>query len=405
MDLKLNFESFRLTFTTNFVTMTTRTLFSFFMSMFLLASISSAQTVEEETGFKYVKGNYLFDSGRFDEAIQIYNDIVKGDPSYEEVLIFRARAKYALGAYKGAKRDGLAFIELNGLNEEVCLVMGKSELGLGNPMVAISYLDYSILKNRNNAEALLFRGNAFFEIEDDVAACTDWHKAKRLGSDRASDQADSYCKRIAIPIEDEAVPEREEEVIVADDGDDSTLDEGEVLSSGTRERDEYEDDDENEDVLTGDEVLSTDNMDEENTEDETETPSTDEDDYIFDSGSDNLDEEFPEEDPIFDDEPLDIAVEIIEIDEDLDIKIYDGVGSREVREIPDILILSDKAGQVVVDICIDQSGNVSNASLNRKKSTVGSAGLISLALRKSREFKFSRSRDKEQCGKIAFLLK
>ncbi len=352
-----------------------------------------AQALEEETGFKYVKGNYLFDNGRFDEAIQIYNDIVKGSPDFEEVLIYRARAKYALAAYKGAKKDGLKYIELNGLNEEVCLVMGKAELGLGNPRVAITYLDYCISQNKSNSDALLFRGNAFFEIEDDVAACTDWHKAKRLGSDRAEQNTRTYCKRVAIPIEDEA--KREERV--EDNGDD-VLDDGEVISSRTEE----ESDD---DVISGDEVLSTDDLEESDDPVEDDpVDSTSEDDYIFENSDDDLDAEFPEEEPVFD-EPLDIVVEIVEIDEDLDIKLYDGIGSRKVREVPDILILSDKAGQVVVDVCVDESGNVSNATLNRKQSTVGSAGLISLALRKSREFKFERKRNGEQCGKIAFLIK
>lgn len=366
---------------------------------FSTATLTYSQSVEEETGFKYVKGNYLFDSGRFDEAIQIYNEIVIGDPSYEKVLIYRARAKYALGAYKGAKKDGLRYIELNGLNEEVCLVMGQAELGLGNPMAAISYLDFTIMENSSNSEALLFRGNAHFELEDDVAACTDWHKAKRLGSDRASQKTSAYCSRVAIPIEDE--PRREPEVVAEDNGDD-VLDEGEVISSGDRESDDSEKDD---DLVLNDEVLSTDDLEKEEEENrDDEVTDSSEDDYIFENSNDDLDEEFPEDEPVFD-EPLDIVVEIIEIDEDLDIKLYDGIGSREVREVPDILILSDQAGQVVVDICVDESGNVESASLNRKKSTVGSAGLISLALRKSREFKFSRSRDGEQCGKIAFLIK
>ncbi|WP_235296316.1 tetratricopeptide repeat protein [Portibacter marinus] len=371
-------------------------LFALSLILSLITSVH-AQSVEEETGFKYVKGNYLFDSGRFDEAIQIYNDIVKGDPAFEEVLIYRARAKYALGAYKGAKKDGLAYIEFHGLNEEVCLILGQAELQLGNPLIAISYLDYSIMKNPANSEALLFRGNAYFEIEDDVAACTDWHKAKRLGSDRASQNTSTYCSRVAIPIEDE--PVKKPEVVAEDDGEELGEDE-EVISAGSREE-------EDDNILSGDEVLSTEDMDEQDDMNDSagdEMTSASEDDYIYENSDDDLDSQFPDEDPVFG-EPLDIVVEIIEIDEDLDIKLYDGIGSREVREVPDILILSDKAGQVVVNVCVDESGNVSSATLNKKKSTVGSAGLISLALRKSREFKFSRTRNGEQCGKIAFLIK
>ncbi len=397
--------------------MRTRTLFiTMFIAFFSIGSINGQ--VEEETGFKYVKGNYLFDSGRFDEAIQIYNDILKGDPAYEDALIYRARAKYALGAYKGAKKDGLAYIQYNGLNEDVCLIMGKAELGLGNPLVAISYLDYVLMVNRQNIDGLLFRGDAYFEIEDDVQACTDWHKAIKLGSGRAEQQANSYCQRVAIPIDDEpATSEDEEDYSHTDDGNDDTLDDGEVLSSGNVDDDE----------LDEDEVLSSGTSDESN--DSSSSEGTNADDTkeespmrpeevimigedgpisnngeVISSGTQTTSDDEPKEEVIPVD-PVDDTVEVLDIDDDLDIKIYGGVGNRRVRNVPDILVLADKEGQVVVDICIDRSGNVKSASLNRNESTIGSAGLISLSLRKAREFKFDRSRKSEQCGKIAFVIK
>jgi tetratricopeptide (TPR) repeat protein len=355
----------------------------FFLIGFMVTSDITAQNLEEEIGFQYVKGNYLFDSGRFDEAIQIYNDIVKEDPTFKDVLVYRARAKYALGAYKGAKKDGLAFIEYNGLSEDVCLVLGKSELGLGNPLIAISYLDYTVLKNNQNADGLLFRGNAYFELEDDISACTDWHKAMLLGSDLADQQTSRYCQRVPVKIDEY----KKEEPEVVDNGD-NILDEGEILSSGTRLEDP-EMNPSQDTVMMSDETLPPDdtmvNNDEDSTmEGDSETVFT-----------------IPEPEP----EPIDDTEVTLEIDADLDIKIYKGVGNREVRVIPDIIILADNSGQVVVDICVDKSGNVTRATLNRDESTVGSAGLISLALRKSREFKFDRSMKMEQCGKLAFIIK
>jgi tetratricopeptide (TPR) repeat protein len=342
---------------------------------------SFSQNLEEETGFKYVKGNYLFDSGRYDEAIQIYNDIIKGEPDFKEVLVYRGRAKFALGAYKGAKKDGLAYIQLNGLNEDVCLMMGKAELGLGNPLVAISYLDYSIFKNKGNPDALLERGNAYFEIEDDVSACTDWHKAIRLGSDRAEQKANTYCQRVAIPIEDEPM---NTEIPQQDNGDD-ILDDNEILSTGEAIKEEIPGGTVDDEVSMEDVIM----IDENGA-------------VIKEDVQTNAEETRVEE---IHEEPRDLRYEIIEVDEDLDLKFYDGIGSRTIRNLPDILILSENSGQVVVDVCLDRSGNVINASLNRGESTLGSAGLISLALRKSREFKFDRSRKNEQCGKIAFLIK
>lgn len=385
--------------------MTIRTLFNTLIIFLCISIVADAQELDSEIGFQYVKGNYLFDSGRFDEAIQIYNDILKGDPSYEDALIYRARAKYALGAYKGAKKDALAYISYNGLNEEVCLIMGKAELGIGNPMVAISYLDYSILRNSDNVDALLFRGNAYFEIEDDVKACTDWHKALLRGSDKARQQADSYCQRVAIPIEDRAKQE-DKEVVVMDDGDDDTLDDGEVLSSGTLEEEEIEEDDI---ISTSSEQADTSSpMKEEEVimmGENGPVAKEDDDEEVISVGTMLEDEEDEPEVVEVKVDPVDQSVEVIEVDEDLDIKVYAGIGNRKVKNVPDILILADNAGQVVVDICIDRSGNVKSATLNRDDSTIGSAGLISLSLRKAREFKFDRSRKNEQCGKIAFMIK
>lgn len=336
----------------------------------------SAQNLEDEIGFQYVKGNYLFDSGRYDEAIQIYNGIIKKDPGYEQVLIYRAKAKYALGAYKGAKNDGLDYISVNGLNKEVCLVLGKSELGLGNPMIAISYLDYAIMKDKEDAEGYYYRGEAYFEVEDDVNACTDWHIAKLRGSDLAERKANQYCQRVPIRIDEY----KKVETSVVEY---PVIQEDEVLSAGTR-IDEVDETRPKRDTVIMEEVT--------NWKDRTT-------DYIDSS----LIVREPEIEEVI--EPIDNTIEILPIDADLDIKIYGGVGSREVRVIPDILILAENSGQVIVDICIDKSGNVVKASLNRDESTISSAGLISLALRKSREFKFDRSMKDEQCGKLGFLIK
>ena len=375
--------------------MITRTLISATLALFFTFSYSSAQGIEEETGFKYVKGNYLFDSGRYDEAIQIYNDIIKGNPDFEEVLVYRGRAKYALGAYKGAKKDGLAHIELHGLSKEVCLLMGQAELGVGNPMIAISYLDYALLKDKEDPEIFLYRGNAFFELEDDQNACTDWHRAIRMGSDRARRQADRFCQRVTVKIDDTPIEEKEE-VMMTDD-DEETLDDNEVLSSGSAS--------EEPEVIMIDEGGVTPPIIVE--EDEEVIGGVTIDTEVTDQGVIIVKEDPREEPPVLviKKEPVDDTVVIKEIDEDLDIKVYAGIGNRELKTVPDMLVLSDKAGQVVVDICVDRSGNVKSASLNRNESTIGSAGLISLALRKSREFKFDRARKSEQCGKLAFVIK
>jgi hypothetical protein len=104
-------------------------------------------------------------------------------------------------------------------------------------------------------------------------------------------------------------------------------------------------------------------------------------------------------------EPVDNTINKIYIDEDLTLEIRDGIGSREIRELPDMLILSDNSGIVAVDICVDKFGQVDKAEVNRDKSTIYTASLVNLALRKSKEIYFERSWKKEQCGSIYFRIK
>jgi len=93
----------------------------------------------------------------------------------------------------------------------------------------------------------------------------------------------------------------------------------------------------------------------------------------------------------------------IEIDEDLTLVIRgQGLGKRRVLDQPNILILSDEDGIVAVDICVNKRGKVETAEFNSKLSTIAKKSLVSLAIRKSKDFWFEKNDYKEQCGVIMF---
>jgi hypothetical protein len=105
--------------------------------------------------------------------------------------------------------------------------------------------------------------------------------------------------------------------------------------------------------------------------------------------------------PVEDDTPLDI-----EIDEDLSITIMgQGLGKRKILEKPSILILSEKDGVVAIEVCINENGRVESAEFNQSKSTIENKGLVSLAIRKSKEFWFEKSDFLKQCGFIFYKVK
>ena len=81
-----------------------------FLALFLTVEIS-AQELESELGFLYVKAEYLLDTDRYEEAIQEFNKIIEQDPAYKDALYKRASAKFAIAAFQGSKLDLLRSFE------------------------------------------------------------------------------------------------------------------------------------------------------------------------------------------------------------------------------------------------------------------------------------------------------
>jgi len=104
--------------------------------------------------------------------------------------------------------------------------------------------------------------------------------------------------------------------------------------------------------------------------------------------------------------PDDNTPNTIVIDEDLTLIIRgEGLGKRKVLDQPNILILSDEDGTVAIDICVNKRGKVESAEFNTKLSTIAKKSLVSLSIRKAKDFWFEKNDYKEQCGVIMFKIK
>jgi len=99
------------------------------------------------------------------------------------------------------------------------------------------------------------------------------------------------------------------------------------------------------------------------------------------------------------------STQTVEIDSKLEIVIAEGLGSRKLTYKPSIFMLSDQDGVVVINLCVDNNGRVSEAKFDRNNSTIFRSSITSLALRKSKEFVFESSRNADQCGVLAFKIK
>jgi len=99
------------------------------------------------------------------------------------------------------------------------------------------------------------------------------------------------------------------------------------------------------------------------------------------------------------------AIQEVVIDEDLSVIIGNGLGKRKLDSNPDIFMLSNESGKVVIDICVNNQGKVTSAELNKAQSDILKPGLTSLAIRKSKEFQFFTSFRDEQCGFLIYMIK
>ena len=333
----------------------------------LMFSAVEAQISRGELEKQTSKGIELLKTGKVEDAVAVFNEILSKDPTEGKALLLRARAKYELSAYKGAKKDCFAYMDLYGIDDEVAGLLGKTEKALENYKQALAYLRVAIEFDADGIEYLLDRADIYYNLGLDEQACVDWHQAKLNGSEEARDLSARHCKRVRVPIDE-----------VRTEG-----------KPGTREVDE-------------DDVVEEANEDDTSNEDEEEEMEEDVPEEVEEEGNvDDVPEVVEEED---EDYPVDNKVKEIFVDEELTILVAEGIGSRKMIDMPDILILSDKSGEVVVDVCIDRLGRIGKATLNEEKSTLKTPSLVSLALRESANFRFARSSRKSHCGTITFII-
>ena len=350
----------------------------------------SAQISRSDLETKTRRGVSLMDNGKLEDAIEIFNEILTKDPTEGKALLLRARTKLELGAYKGAKKDCFAYMDIYGVDAPVAGMLGKTEKAMENYKQALSYLKTALLFDEEGIEYLMDRADIFYNLGLDDKACADWYVAAEVGSVEASRLMKANCKAFLAAKEK---PKKQRPTRTDDEyrSNDSEDDEGEDFTRNSSD-DEYDGEEDGGDS-------STDDSSSQDEEEVTDSSGQDDEPEFVDTDieEEEVIEEIPEENY-----PLDESVEEVYIDEDLTIVLADGIGSRKLVEKPDILILSDKTGVVVVNVCIDRLGRVQNPTLNENYSTIQASSLISLALRESSNFRFARSSRKSHCGTITY---
>lgn len=332
--------------------------------LFVTGSIG-AQGLEEDPNIVYMKANVLFDSGRYDEAVKMYNRVLNQDDNFGQAYVMRAKTKYALGAYKGTKMDIMKFIERKGVTKEVIKLMSKTELKLENFDAARNYVDVALELDPYDAEQHSISGSTHYSMKEKNEACECWSHASSLGDTKSKDLLEENCG-VYLTMKEES--HRHD------------------TPSQTNNRQQNPEKIENTGDTTRPELPE--RVDRPTDISRPERPSVE--DTGRQSQPDKVDKD---------------AFQEIEIDESLTVVFGNGLGKRKVDDQPDIFLIADESGRVVIDMCVDGNGEVASVELNKDRSTILRGGVISLALRKSQEFKFFPSFRDEQCGYMIFVIK
>ncbi len=320
------------------------------VSLLAFCSQLSAQSVEEELGFIYMKAEYLLETDRYDEAIAQYTAVIAQDPTYKDAAIKRTKAKFALKSYRGVKKDILEMISVQGIDAESVEMLGLAEHHLGNHQSAVNSLVLAHqLKPRSLEiiEALAVSANQSKNSE----VCDILSSVK--GSVNVKNYLNSYCG-----------------TAVATTGKKGNGTKPSKPGKTTKPKSDKT-------VI----VETTDRV-------------------IVDSELEEVIKDVEEEEETI----IDDTVNTIVIDEDLTILIKNGIGSRKVIDQPNILMLSEQSGIVKVNICLSKGGRITSGEIDPAGSTIQSESLRSLALRKAKEFWFARGDQEESCGSIEFII-
>lgn len=79
-----------------------------------------------------------------------------------------------------------------------------------------------------------------------------------------------------------------------------------------------------------------------------------------------------------------------------------GLGNRGVEGRPKITDQTQKAGRIVIEVCVDSNGNVLSADYTQRGSTTTDSALRDVAIRNAKKWKFSKGDVDKQCGTITY---
>lgn len=127
------------------------------------------------------------------EAIEDYNAALKANPNFATAYYNKGTSEAALEKYSDALASFTRCIELDPKKVMGFMNRGNCQVMLKDYKSAINDYTSAISLDPKNADAYFNRGAAY-QYSGDKNSCKDWQRALSLGSKKASEALNKYCK-------------------------------------------------------------------------------------------------------------------------------------------------------------------------------------------------------------------
>lgn len=196
--------------------------FKLYLIIILMVAAVSCQNENSLLGDEY------FEAGKYEKAIEAYNEYLKLEPRHVKTIYNRGRCYQELGNQEAALKDFNKVIELDGNNENALLSLGQILYGKDDFKSTIFYGEKVLEKDPNNSmafyligrayhrqgttreamrnynaainltpnfgEAYLYRGALKLLLKQKKAACIDLNKAAELNAEGAENALKKNCR-------------------------------------------------------------------------------------------------------------------------------------------------------------------------------------------------------------------
>ena len=164
------------------------------LSKFL--EVNAERTPETENRATILKASCLFELKRYREAIELYDVVIKNNPSLAEAFCNRGVSYQKLGQKKNALEDFSKAVKLNAQDKSSLYNYGLALQEMGDGITAIEQFSKVIALEPNNEDAIFHRGQCHLNLQQTRKACDDFSAIIALPNAKA--KAAAYLVRGVI---------------------------------------------------------------------------------------------------------------------------------------------------------------------------------------------------------------